>query len=107
VLVSQVPPASEQDRRGAGPVLAEASQQCPAWRVGWADGGDSGPLVAGAAPTGCQVVIVAKPPARKLFTALPRRWVVARTVAWLSRYRRRSNPIVSSLAAITTSFISS
>ena len=88
MLVAQVQPASEQDRRGAGPVLAEAGQQCPALRVVWADGGYSGPLVGGAAPTGCQVVIVAKPPARKTFSVLPRRWVVERTFAWLSRYRR-------------------
>jgi transposase len=86
--VAQVQPASEQDRRGAGPVLAEASQQYPALRVVWADGGYSGPLVAAAAPTGCQVLIVTKPTGSKLFTALPRRWVVERTFAWLSRYRR-------------------
>jgi hypothetical protein len=53
--VAQVQPASEQDRRGAGPVLAEASQQYPALRVVWADGGYSGcklPLKAGHSKTG-------------------------------------------------------
>lgn len=88
VLVAHVQPASEQDRRGAGPVLAEAARGYPALRRVWADGGYSGPLVASAAPAGCQVVIVAKPAGSKTFTALPRRWVVERTFAWLSRYRR-------------------
>jgi hypothetical protein len=81
VLVAQVPPASEQNRRGVGLVLAEASQQCPAWRVVWTEGGYRGPLVAGAAPNGRQVLIVAKPTGNKLFIALPRRWVVERTCA--------------------------
>lgn len=88
VLVAHVQPASEQDRRGAGPVLAEAGRRCPNLRVVWADGGYSGPLVAAAAPNGCQVRIVAKPAGAKTFTALPRRWVVERTFAWLTRYRR-------------------
>lgn len=86
--MAHVQAASEQDRRGAGPVLAEAGQRYPNLRVVWADGGYSGPLVAAAAPAGCQVLIVSKPAGSKTFTALPRRWVVERTFAWLSRYRR-------------------
>ena len=88
VLVVQVQPASEQDRRGALLLLHEAGLCYPTLRLVWADGGYSGPLVAGAAPTDCQVRIVAKPAGNKTFTALPRRWVVERTFAWLSHYRR-------------------
>ncbi|TGE14970.1 IS4/IS5 family transposase [Hymenobacter elongatus] len=88
VLVAHVQPASEQDQRGAGPLLSEAGRCYPALRRVWADGGYSGPLVAGAAPDGCQVLIVAKPAGSKTFTALPRRWVVDRTFAWLSHNRR-------------------
>jgi transposase len=88
VLVAHVQPASEQDRRGVGPVLAEAGQRQPGLRVVWADGGYSGPLAAGAAPSGCRLEIVAKPVGSKAFAPLPRRWVVERTFAWLSRYRR-------------------
>lgn len=87
-MVAHVQPASEQDRRGAGPVLAEASPQYPPLRVVWVDGGYSGPLVAGAAPAGCQVLVASKLAGSKMFTPLPRRWVVERTFAWLSRYRR-------------------
>ena len=88
MLVVQVQPASEQDRRGVCPVLAEAGRRQPDLRVVWADGGYSGPLAAGAAPSGCRLQIVAKLAGQKTFAALPRRWVVERTFAWLSRYRR-------------------
>jgi putative transposase len=90
VLLVQVQPASEQDRRGVCPGLAEAGRRYPRLRVVWADGGYSGPLAAGAAPPGCRLQIVAKPAGQKTFAALPRRWVVERTFAWLSRYRRLS-----------------
>ncbi|TGE26140.1 hypothetical protein E5K00_08595 [Hymenobacter aquaticus] len=69
-------------------MLAEAARCYLALRRVWTDGSYSGPLVASAAPARCQVVIVAKPAGCKTFTALPRRWVVKRTFAWLSRYRR-------------------
>lgn len=88
VLVAQVQPASEQDRRGVYPVLQEAGRRQPDLCVVWADGGDSGPLAAGAAPSGCRLPIVPKPAGQKTFAALPRRWVVERTFAWLRCYRR-------------------
>lgn len=88
MLVVQVQPASEQDRRGVGPVLAEAGRRHPRLQVVGADGGYSGPLAAGAAPPGCRLHIVAKPAGVKTFAVLPRRWVVERTFAWLSCYRR-------------------
>ncbi len=88
MLVVQVQPASEQDRRGVGPVLAEAGRRQPGLRVVWADGGYSGPLAAGAAPSGCRLVPVLKPAGQKTVAALPHRWVVERPVAWLSHYRR-------------------
>ena len=88
MLVARVQPASEQDRRGVGAVLAEAGQRQPSLCVVWADGGYSGTLAAGAAPPGCRLQIVPKSTGQKTFAALPRRWVVERTFAWLSRYRR-------------------
>ena len=86
--MAQIQPASEQDRRGVCPVLQEAGRRQPNLRVVWADGGYSGPLAAGAAPPSCQLLIVAKPVGQKTFAVLPRRWVVERTFAWLSCYRR-------------------
>jgi transposase len=93
VLVACVQPASEQDRCGAVPVLREAAQRPPQWQRVWADGGYRGSLAAAAAPPGCQLLIVHKlighkPIGQKTFAVLPRRWVVERTFAWLSRYRR-------------------
>jgi putative transposase len=35
-------------------------------------------------------VIVEKPPERKGFAVLPKRWMVERTFAWLGKYRRLS-----------------
>ena len=88
MLVACVQPASEQDRCGAVPVLREAARRQPQLQRVWADGGYSGPLAAAAAPPGCQLLIVHKPIGQKTFAVLPRRWVVERTFAWLSRYRR-------------------
>lgn len=88
VLVVCIQPASEQDRCGAGPVLAETGHRQLGLRVVWADGGYSGPLAASAAPPGCRLEIVPRPAGSKTFAALPRRWIVERTFAWLSRYRR-------------------
>jgi transposase len=88
VLVVRIQPASEQDRCGVAAVLAEAGQRHPQLQRIWADGGYRGPLAAAAAPLGCQLLIVAKPAGQKTFAVLPHRWVVERTFAWLSRYRR-------------------
>jgi len=81
-------PASEQDRCGAVPVLGEAGQRQPQLQRIWAEGGYSGLLAAAAALAGCPLLIVAKPAGQKSFAVLPRRWVVERTFAWFSRYRR-------------------
>ena len=88
MLVVCIQPASEQDRCGAVAVLAEAGQRHPQLQRIWADGGYSGPLVAAAAPAGAQVLLVHNPVGQKSFAVLPRRWVVERTFAWLSHYRR-------------------
>ena len=71
-----------------GAVLTEAGQRHPGLRMVWANGGYSGPFAAGAALLGYRLVIVPKPAGRKAVAALPRRWVVERTFAWLSRSRR-------------------
>ena len=88
VLVVCIQPASEQDRCGAVTVLSEAGRRQPQVQCIWADGGYSGPLASAAAPAGCQLLIVAKPTGMKRFAVRPRRWVVERTFAWLSCYRR-------------------
>lgn len=91
ILAVVVHSAGLQDRDGAKPLLQKALWF--GWlRVIWADGGYAGQLAhwfrelrAGRA---ARLEIV-----RKLtpgFKLLPHRWVVERTFAWLSRYRRLS-----------------
>lgn len=57
----------------------------------WADGGYRGALIAWCREI-CNITleIVSLPPKAKEFILLPRRWVVERTFAWLSNYRRLS-----------------
>ena len=89
LLVIHVQPGQLQERLGAAQVVATAGQQVPALRLVWADGGHSGPLVAGyAAANDCRVEIVVKPADQKGFVVLHRRWVVERTFGWLGKYRR-------------------
>lgn len=89
LLVIHVQPGQLQERLGTAQVFATAGQQVPTLRLVWADGGYSGPLVAGyAAANDCRVEIVVKPADQKGFAVLPRRWVVERTFGWLGKYRR-------------------
>jgi transposase len=56
----------------------------------YGDGGYQGPKAArAAAKTGCWTIeIVGRPPTAVGFEVLPKRWIVERTFAWLSRFRR-------------------
>lgn len=59
----------------------------PTLRRIWADQGYKGPLVEWVKRTfSCELEVVSRK--GKKFKVLPRRWVVERTFAWLSRYRR-------------------
>jgi putative transposase len=89
LLVVLVTAANVQDR-DAGRLLLWALHTCFP-RVGkvWADGGYAGQLV-GLAATAYRisVEIVRKLAGQAGFTVLPRRWVVERTLAWITRSRR-------------------
>ncbi|SDZ25804.1 Transposase DDE domain-containing protein, partial [Saccharopolyspora shandongensis] len=56
----------------------------------WADQGYEGPLTGRDTKTilGLTVEIVYRQPGQKGFQVLPRRWVIERTLAWISRRRR-------------------
>ena len=89
ILAVHVHSAGIQDRDGAKPLLLLA--RWFGWlRVIWADGGYAGQLVAWvrALKLGrcARLEIIRKIGAG--FQLLPKRWVVERTFAWLSRYRR-------------------
>jgi transposase len=88
LLVVAVSAASVQDRH-AGRTLIWAVRTC--YRnvtLTWADSGYNGTLTGYAAALGITVIIVAKLAGQIGFQVLPRRWVVERTLSWISRCRR-------------------
>ena len=91
LLVVVVHCAGIQDRDGAKLVLAQLKDTFPRLQRIWADGGYAGALVAWAAEfAGWILEIVKRPDEAQGFVVLPKRWIVERTLAWLSRYRRLS-----------------
>jgi transposase len=87
VLDVVITPASVQDRHGARPLLWNTHRACTRVRLVWADAGYTGQLATWAATLKMTLCIVAKRD-RHAFEVLPRRWVVERTFAWISKHRR-------------------
>lgn len=90
LLTLHVTPASDQDRAQ----VAELAQQVQAVteqsvEVAFVDQGYTGdkPEQA-AAEQGIQLIVVKLPDAKHGFVLLPRRWVIERSNAWMSRFRR-------------------
>ncbi len=92
LLTVLVTAASVQDRDAARPLLWNLWRAFPAVKLAWADGGYAGKLVTWAtwAKTWLRlrVEIVKRPDDLHTFKVLPRRWVVERTLAWITRHRR-------------------
>jgi transposase len=92
LLVVMVTAANVQDRDGGARVLEQLRFQMPSVAVVWADGGYAGRLVAYARRIlKVTVDIVRKKEGQRTFEVLPRRWVVERTLSWISRCRRLSH----------------
>ena len=88
LLAVVITAASVQDRDAARPLLWNLRRACTRVRLVWADGGyTTRKLAAWAAAMRMTVQIVAKRD-RHSFKVLPRRWVVERTFAWISKHRR-------------------
>jgi transposase len=88
LLTVLVTGAGVQDRDGAMPLLERLRAACLRIRHVWADGGYAGQLVDWCAGhLGLRLQIV-KRSDRHRFVVLPRRWVVERTLAWITRRRR-------------------
>jgi transposase len=84
-----VHPADVQDRDGAAKLLRRARRLFPFIEVIFADGGYQGPKMAAVvAKTGAWRLEIVKRNDVPRFEVLPKRWIVERTFAWLSRYRR-------------------
>jgi transposase len=79
--------ASVQDRQAARPLLWNLHRACRKVRLVWADAGYTGKLATWAAKQKMTLQIVSKRHPHT-FEVLPRRWVVERTFAWISKHRR-------------------
>ena len=91
LLTVLVTAASVQDRDAARPLLWNLRRAFPSVKLAWADGGYAGKLVTWAR-TGLKpkltLQIVKRPDDLHTFKVLPRRWVVERTLSWITRHRR-------------------
>ena len=90
LLALHVTPANEQDRAQVA-TLAEAIQDATGEHVElvYVDQGYTGDLPAeAAAEHGIELHVVKLPAAKHGFVLLPRRWVVERSFAWKTRFRR-------------------
>jgi transposase len=90
LLALHVTPANEQDReqidRTAGDVQEATNEQVT---LAYVDQGYTGAAPAEAARAhGIELLVVKLPQARRGFVLLPRRWVVERSFAWMTRFRR-------------------
>ena len=91
LLTVLVTAASVQDRDAARPLLWNLRRAFPTVRLAWADGGYAGKLVTWAASKlnpKLKLEIVKRPDDLHTFQVLPRRWVVERTLSWITRHRR-------------------
>jgi transposase len=81
--------ADVQDRDGARLMLRRSRRLFPFVERIFADGGYQGPKMAAVvAKTGAWKLEIVKRTELHRFVVLPKRWVVERTVAWISRNRR-------------------
>jgi putative transposase len=90
VLKAFVTEADYQDRVVAQWLLKGLKEAYPRLTKIWVDGAYSGAFVEKAAKLGIEVEVVKRSDDTKGFVVLPRRWVVERSFAWLSNYRRLS-----------------
>jgi transposase len=89
LIVVMVTTASVQDRDGGRRVLDKAKMAMPSLAHVWADGGYAGKLVTFAQTLlRITVEIIRIPKGQHTFEVLPRRWVVERTLSWISACRR-------------------
>jgi len=88
-LAVTVHPAHVQDRDGAETLLREARRSFPFLERIIADAGYQGrKMEAVVARTGSWVLQIVRRCDRHRFVVLPKRWIVERTLAWISRCRR-------------------
>ncbi|WP_375604608.1 transposase [Wolbachia endosymbiont of Anurida maritima] len=90
VIAAEVHSASIQDRDGALNLFVQAKCKAPTLRKFFADQGYTGKLQNRCLlETGCLLTITKKV-VDTGFQVIPKRWIVERTFAWLSNFRRMS-----------------
>jgi putative transposase len=91
ILAVHIHPANIQDRDGARETLLKIKGLYPLLTLMWADGGYRGELIEWVhLHLGIRLEIVKRSDDSKGFEVLPWRWIVERTLAWISRNRRMS-----------------
>jgi putative transposase len=89
ILGIVVHPGDVQDRDGAHELLRRTRRRFPFIEVIYADGGYRGPkMAATVAKTGAWRLEIVRRNDVPRFEVLPKRWIVERTFAWISRNRR-------------------
>jgi len=89
LLAVSVHPASIQDRDGAEALLREARRSFPFIERIIGDAGDQGrKMETAVACTGTWKLQIVRRCDQHRFVVLPKRWIVERTLAWISRCRR-------------------
>lgn len=90
LLTLRVTPADASDRAQVGALVAEAQLVSDhSIALGFVDQGyTGGEPAAAAAEQGMVLEVVKLPDAKRGFVLLPRRWVVERSFAWMTRFRR-------------------
>jgi transposase len=105
LLALKVTPANEQERAQVADLVEEVQAVTGGKvEVAYADQGYTGEETAEAAAAhGVRLVVVKLEEAKRGFVLLPKRWVVERSFAWASRFRRLARDyerLPSSLAAL-------
>ena len=90
LLALKVTPANEQERAQVADLIADVQEVTEgSVEVAFVDQGYTGETPAAeAAARGVHLLVVKLPEAKRGFILLPRRWVVERSFAWMSRFRR-------------------
>jgi transposase len=89
IVAVMVTPANVTDRDAAREVLLRLCLEHPEITQVWADQGYSGELVTWAKDTlGLMLRISKRPPGQIGFKVLPRRWIVERSLSWITQARR-------------------
>jgi transposase len=90
LLTLVVTPANAQDREQVAQLLEDVQAVTGhSLQVAFADGGYTGAMAAQAASKqGVELQIVKMPDAVRGFVLLPKRWIVERSFAWKTRFRR-------------------